>query len=77
MDQDSLDRQFSDLRVENARNVSGGSLPVIEVEEEEDDEPFSLKFFSIYCLFEDLHNMRVFASGSVTDYLQGKIDLVR
>ncbi|KAK5171355.1 uncharacterized protein LTR77_004499 [Saxophila tyrrhenica] len=39
------------------------------------DGPGSLGCFRIFCLFEDLHNIREFVSQTVTEYANGKIDL--
>ncbi len=53
------------------------TAPRVQLEDEEDDDgPFSMLFFKLYCLFEDLHNMREFISQSAADYVDGKIDLI-
>ena len=44
--------------------------------EEADDDLYSLTFFSIFCLFEDLRNMREFVSQTLSEYLEGKVDLM-
>ncbi|KAI9713960.1 MAG: hypothetical protein M1820_000690 [Bogoriella megaspora] len=62
-----------------ATEVSTAEVSRIEIDEEEDDmeSPYaSMLIFSFFCLFEDLHNMRNFVSQSVTEYLEGKIDLM-
>lgn len=50
----------------------------IEIEDEkgDDDSIYLLMFFSLYCLFEDLKNMRSFIQQSVHEYVDGKIDIM-
>lgn len=49
-----------------------------EIEEEDSDSESidSVLFLTLFCLFEDLHNMRTFVAQSVQEYVDGRIDLM-
>lgn len=48
----------------------------IEEIDSEEDIGYSLSFFKLFCLFDDLHNIRSFISQSVREYLDDKIGLM-
>lgn len=51
--------------------------PEVDLDDSEEDQdgPFSKRFFGLFCLFEDLLHLRKFIGQCVNDYVADKIDL--
>jgi hypothetical protein len=73
-----LDLHEAEVVVEEEMETATPTGPQVRIEEEDEDDdgPYSMLFFTLYCLFEDLQNMRNFLHQTITEYKEGKIDLV-
>jgi hypothetical protein len=73
-----LDLHEAEVVVEEEMETATTTGPQVQIEEEDEDDdgPYSMLFFTLYCLFEDLQNMRNFLHQTITEYKEGKIDLV-
>ena len=69
--------EIEDTGVEYGAEPAAPEQRMVEIDEETGDEnPYSLLFFHMYCLFEDLQNMREFVSQTLKEYVNGEIDLM-
>ena len=77
---------FAALSLEGAKNAEQPSIDqpaspeegLVEIDEGEadDDNPYSLLFLHLFCMFEDLQNLRQFVLQTLTEYVEGQIDLM-